>query len=216
MKENKIGPNRQQNNLFSGRHARPEHGMQDGRDCFSWFRSLLEAAFCTAPDQCSRNRPLFLLLEASASRQPFTTSQRLLPFESHRSEIIAPDLSLSRHPEFSTGPFGCQLPSPRSLISRGRSTLPTRCQFTIQNSQAYRSRPLPIRMFVLLDCSAPLTSDPRGLPSCWPDIPFATRDRRSRIHRPFPGSNAPGSLPSAGLLLCLPLRATFRMHPVAF
>jgi len=50
------------NSPFSGRHARPEHGIQNGRDFFFWFRSLLETAFCTAPDQCSRNRPLFHLL----------------------------------------------------------------------------------------------------------------------------------------------------------
>lgn len=107
------------------------------------FRSLPGTVFCTAPDQSFRNRPLFHSLEASASRRPFAPPRRLLPFESHRSEINAPGLSLSHHSEFSTGPFGCQLPPPRSLLSRGRSALTARCQFTIQNSQANRLRPLP-------------------------------------------------------------------------
>ena len=133
--------------------------------------------------------PLFHLLEASASKTAFHSVTATAPFRKPprvRSSLPAYLFRATLNSRLARSAANSR-PRVRS-ISQGRSTLTTRCQFTIQNSQAYRSRPLPIRMFVLLDCSAPLTSDPRGLPSCWPDIPFTPRDRRSRIHRPFPGS----------------------------
>jgi hypothetical protein len=84
------------NSPFSDWHAQSEHSTQCSRDA---VLLLPVAAFIRPRISAPEPICLFYLLEARVSKQTFARPHRLLPFESHRSEVNAPALSLRRNCE---------------------------------------------------------------------------------------------------------------------
>ncbi len=89
--EIKMVPSDPSSSLFTDRHARPEPGKRPSRGALSLCSPH---RLLTGTDRCSGAHPLISSLEASTSKRPFTSPHRLLSFESHRSGIVAPGLSL--------------------------------------------------------------------------------------------------------------------------
>jgi hypothetical protein len=79
-------------------------------------------------------------------------------------------------------------PRVRSL-SRGRSTLTTRCQFTIQNSQANRLRPLPFGMSSRQIIALRLRRTREACLNVGPIFPSLPETGDREIHRLVPGSS---------------------------
>jgi len=84
------------NSPFSDWHAQSEHSTQGSGDV---VLLLPVAAFIRPRISAPEPICLFYLLEARVSKQTFARPHRLLPFESHRSEVNAPALSLRRNSE---------------------------------------------------------------------------------------------------------------------
>ena len=92
----KMVPSDPANSPFSDWHAQSEHSTQCSRDA---VLLLPVAAFIRPRISAPEPICLFYLLEARVSKQTFARPHRLLPFESHRSEVNAPALSLRRNSE---------------------------------------------------------------------------------------------------------------------
>ena len=92
----KMVPSDPANSPFSDWHAQSEHSTQGSGDV---VLLLPVAAFIRPRISAPEPICLFYLLEARVSKQTLARPHRLLPFESHRSEVNAPALSLRRNSE---------------------------------------------------------------------------------------------------------------------
>jgi hypothetical protein len=146
-------PSDPSNSPFSDWHAQSELSMQCSGDAV-----LLLPVAAFARPRISAPGPICLLylLEARVSRQAFARPQRLLPFESHRSEVSAPALSLQRSSELFFQPvrpwtpiLGCVF-TPPGYVRRPKPV----AVFQAQSSQTSIQLPLPFRTFILPDRSA--------------------------------------------------------------
>ena len=72
----------------------------------------------------------FHLLEANVSKRPFARPQRLFPFENHRGEVNAPDLSLRRNSKLFFRPVRLRAP----ILCRARHAA----------GDAHRSKPVAV------------------------------------------------------------------------
>jgi hypothetical protein len=121
--------------------------------------SVLEAVFSCSPqpsffDRLRFSAPEFAchfhLLEANVSKRPFARPQRLFPFENHRGEVNAPDLSLRRNSKLFFQPV--RFPAPilcHALHAAGDD----RCLKPVAVSQAQNPQtsiqlPLPFGTFI--------------------------------------------------------------------
>jgi hypothetical protein len=100
-------------------------------------------------------------------------------------------------------------------LSRGRSTLTTRYQFTIQNSQAYRLRPLPFGISSLRIGALRKRHTREACLDVSPIFPSLpeTGDRESIALFPAHRSRFATFIRLTALF---PLRAKTRMHPIEF
>jgi len=146
-------PSDPSNSPLPDRHARSKHGSQRSGDA---ALLLPVTAFIRLRIGAPEPIRLFYLLEASVSERPFARPQRLLPFENHRGEVKAPDLSLRRNSELffrPVRPFAPTLGGVYHASGDVRRTKPVAVS-RAQNSQTSIQLSLPFRTFVPPDRSA--------------------------------------------------------------